>query len=88
LLCPPPGADLAAGDLIIGKGAENVENKIVEVLATQGPFVILFVYLLFYVLKQNAKREGQYQDTINKLADRLAVVEDIKAGMDELRRRP
>jgi hypothetical protein len=79
---------LAAGDLIIGKGAENVENKIVEVLATQGPFVILFVYLLFYVLKQNAKREGQYQDTINKLADRLAVVEDIKAGMDELRRRP
>jgi preprotein translocase subunit YajC len=65
-----------------------MESKIIEVLATQGPFVVLFVYLLFYVLKQNARREGQYQETINKLADRLAVVEDIKAGMDELRRRP
>jgi preprotein translocase subunit YajC len=62
-----------------------LENKILETLATQGPFVVLFVYLLFYVLKQNATREGRYQETITKLADRLAVVEDIKESLGEIK---
>ena len=42
---------------------------------------------MFYVLKQNATREGKYQETIAKLADRLAVVDDIKQDLGEIKGR-
>ena len=79
---------------IIGEGMTKLESRILEMMATQGPFVLLFVYLLFYVLKQNSKREAKYQETIdknqetiNKLADSLSIVKDIRDDVMDLKRR-
>lgn len=38
-----------------------MESEIFKLIATQGGFAILFSYLLFYVLKENSKREDNYQ---------------------------
>lgn len=35
-----------------------MENEIIRMVASQGVFAIFFAYLLFYVLKENSKREG------------------------------
>jgi len=59
-----------------------MENEIFKLIATQGVFAILFCYLLFYVLRENSKREDNYQGIIKELTEILPVikedVEDIK----------
>ncbi|MBY0053040.1 hypothetical protein H7K32_15420 [Brevibacillus agri] len=37
---------------------------------TQGPFAVLFVFLLVYVMRENAKREGRLQDLLDKFSDK------------------
>ncbi len=54
-----------------------MEKQILDALATNGPFVLLFVYLLFYVLNQNAKREAKYQTTIDQLVARFGILDDV-----------
>nr|WP_206528923.1 BhlA/UviB family holin-like peptide [Clostridium perfringens] len=53
-----------------------------KLIATQGAFALLFSYLLFYVLKENSKREENYQGIIKELTELLPSikndVEDIK----------
>nr|WP_278186113.1 BhlA/UviB family holin-like peptide [Clostridium perfringens] len=53
-----------------------------KIMATQGAFALLFSYLLFYVLKENSKREENYQNIIKELTELLPIiksdVEDIK----------
>ena len=44
-----------------------MSNDILKLIASQGIFAVLFCYLLFYVLKENHKREGNYQDIIQDL---------------------
>lgn len=36
-----------------------MEKEIMKVFITQDAYAILFVYLLFYILKENAKRENR-----------------------------
>lgn len=62
-----------------------MENEVIKNIATQGAWALLFVWLLFYVLKENSKRESNYQQTINKLADKLSMVEDIKEDVKEIK---
>ncbi|AVQ46119.1 BhlA/UviB family holin-like peptide [Clostridium botulinum] len=52
-----------------------MENQILKLVATQGIFALLFSYLLFYVLKENSKREQRYQQIIERLSDYLPTIE-------------
>ncbi|ACQ52911.1 bacteriocin [Clostridium botulinum] len=61
-----------------------MENEIIKLVATQGAFAVFFAYLLFYVLRENSKREGQYQDIIKELAEKLNVIEDVKKTVDKI----
>lgn len=56
------------------------EQQVLNAAASQGLFALLFVSLLFYVLKQNEKREIGYQTTIkdnqgiiSRLTDTISV---------------
>lgn len=60
-------------------------STIIDGLLTYGPFAVLFAWLLFYTLKENSKREINYQNIINKLTDKFDVVEDIKKDVDEIK---
>lgn len=62
-------------------------DEILKAAATQGLWAILFVWLFFYVLKENSKREGKYQEIIDKLSDKFGVVEDIKKDVEEIKDR-
>ncbi|EJO5347291.1 bacteriocin [Clostridium botulinum] len=61
-----------------------MEGEIIKLVATQGAFAVFFAYLLFYVLRENSKREGQYQDIIKELAEKLNVIEDVKKTVDKI----
>ncbi len=72
----------------------QILSKIIEVAAPNGIFAVLFVPLLFFVLRENSKREGKYQSTIDKLADKFGIVDgiskdisDIKSDIEDLKRR-
>ncbi len=62
-----------------------MESEIIKALSGNGPFVILFFVMLWWVLRTNEKREGQYQQTIDKLADSLQCVEAIKDDVKDLK---
>ena len=62
-----------------------MESEILRVAAGQGIWATLFVSLLFYVLKENAKRENKLQEIINKLSDKLNIVEFIKKDVQEIK---
>lgn len=53
-----------------------MENEVFKLIATQGAFALLFSYLLFYVLKENSKREKNYQQLIEKLSKYLPVIDN------------
>jgi len=62
-----------------------VENEVIKMVASYGIFAILFVYLLFYVLKENSKREGKYQEIISDLTQRLNIIDDVKSSVDKIK---
>ncbi|AMN30887.1 bacteriocin UviB [Clostridium perfringens] len=64
-----------------------MDSELFKLMATQGAFAILFSYLLFYVLKENSKREDKYQNIIEELTELLPKikedVEDIKEKLNK-----
>ena len=60
-------------------------QEILELALTNGIWSALFVGLLIYQLKDSAKREKKYQDTIQKLSAHLDTVNDIKEEIKEIR---
>ena len=53
-----------------------MEQSILELLTSQGVFAILFSYLLFYILKENNRREENYQQIIKDLSETLPEIQD------------
>lgn len=62
-----------------------VIEDIISLAVSNGIFAVLFVFLLFYQLKDSGKREKKYQQTIEKLSAHLDVVEDIKENITEIK---
>lgn len=62
-----------------------MEQEVIKVAASQGFFAVLFVMLLFYVLRENSKREDRYQQIINNLSCKLGIVEDIQNDVKEIK---
>ena len=70
------------------EGVGLVESEVVKMVVTQGVFAVLFVYLLFYVLKTTDKREAQSDareirliTALETLAQKFDIVDDIKEGL-------
>ena len=62
-----------------------MESEALRLAASQGLWAVLFVTLLFYVLRTNATRESKYQVTIDTLAERLGDIEVIKKDVAEIK---
>lgn len=69
-----------------------MEDTAIKMATQQGIWAVLFVVLLFYILKKQEQRdkkaeerEGKYQDIISKLASKLNIVEVIKDDIEEIK---
>ncbi|NMM62377.1 hypothetical protein HBE96_06680 [Clostridium sp. P21] len=60
-----------------------MENEVFKLALQQGLWAALFVALLFFVLKENSKREEKYQDIISKLTDKFECIEKGLNGIKE-----
>lgn len=65
----------------------NIWNDIFSVVVSNGIFATLFVFLFFYQLKDSAKREKAYQETIESLTEHLQVIETVKEDVMQLKER-
>lgn len=62
-----------------------MEEKIIEMAATQGLWALLSIALMFYIIKAQEKREKNYQNIISSLTDKLNLVEDIKKNVEQIK---
>jgi len=69
-----------------------MEEKLLEMAATQGIWALLSIALIFYVLKTQEKRdlrqeerENSYRNIIESLSDKLNVIDDIKSDISEIK---
>ncbi|MCI8556008.1 MAG: bacteriocin [Clostridia bacterium] len=60
-------------------------SELIKIVISNGIFAMLFVYLLFYILKDSEKRENAYRKTIDELAEHLNSIEDVKQEVAELK---
>ena len=61
-----------------------MEQDIIKLAASQGLWAVLFVGLLFWVLRENAKREANYQQLLQDLTNRFGVLEDVKNEVEKI----
>lgn len=71
-----------------------MEQALIEAATTQGVWVLLFVSLFFYTIKNNEKlvekqdkREENYQKLLSDMTEKYAVVEDIRNSVDEIQKK-
>ena len=57
-------------------------QDIFNLALNNGLWAVLFLVLLFYVLKDSRAREKKYQETIDKLGKSLASIENIKEDVE------
>ena len=69
-----------------------MEEKIIEMAATQGVWALLSIVLIFYIIKTQEKRdlrqeerEKTYQNIISSLTDKINLVEDIKEDVEQIK---
>lgn len=62
-----------------------MDNEILLMIAKSGVFAVLFVLLLFYVLKDSRYREQNYQKLVNTLTKELGAVMDIEQDVKEIK---
>ncbi|MBU5439630.1 bacteriocin [Tissierella sp. MSJ-40] len=63
-----------------------MENEILKYVITQGIFAVLFVYPLFYVLKENSKREVNYQSIIEELSKKFNIIENVQEDVKDIKK--
>jgi len=64
---------------------EKMEQEIIKFALSNGIFAALFVWLLFYVLRENSKREAELRATIDRLAEKFEILKDIEEGLKSLK---
>ena len=72
----------------------HLEQVLIEAATTQGIWVLLFVSLFLYTIKNNGKlvekqdkREENYQKLLSDMTEKYAVVEDIRNSVDEIQKK-
>ena len=71
-----------------------MEQALIEAATTQGIWVLFFVSLFLYTIKNNEKlvekqdkREENYQKLLSDMTEKYAVVEDIRNSVDEIQKK-
>ena len=71
-----------------------MEQALIEAATTQGIWVLLFVSLFLYTIKNNEKlvekqdkREENYQKLLSDMTEKYAVVEDIRNSVYEIQKK-
>jgi len=71
-----------------------LEQVLIEAATTQGIWVLLFISLFLYTIKNNEKlvekqdkREENYQKLLSDMTEKYAVVEDIRNSVDEIQKK-
>lgn len=62
-----------------------MDNEILMMVAKSGVFAVLFVMLLFYVLKDSRSREQNYQNVVNALTRELGAVINIEKDVKQIK---
>ena len=62
-----------------------METEILKIVVSQGIFAVLFVWLFFDTRKDSKQREEKYINTIDKLTDKISIVEDIKEDVEDIK---
>ena len=72
----------------------HLEQALIEAATTQGIWVLLFVSLFLYTIKNNEKlvekqdkREENYQKLLSDMTEKYAVVENIRNSVDEIQKK-
>lgn len=72
----------------------HLEQVLIEAATSQGIWVLLFVSLFLYTIKNNEKlvekqdkREENYQKLLSDMTEKYAVVEDIRNSVDEIQKK-
>jgi uncharacterized membrane protein YhiD involved in acid resistance len=72
----------------------HLEQVLIEATTTQGIWVLLFISLFLYTIKNNEKlvekqdkREENYQKLLSDMTEKYAVVEDIRNSVDEIQKK-
>lgn len=60
-------------------------TELVSAVVSNGIFAMLFVWLLFYQIKDSQKREQAYRNTIEELSTHLIIIEKVREEVSELR---
>lgn len=63
-----------------------MEQQILDIIATQGVFVGLFIWLFWDTRKDSKQREERYQETINKLAEQTGINKDVKKDVEDIKK--
>ncbi|EDT71903.1 conserved domain protein [Clostridium perfringens D str. JGS1721] len=63
-----------------------MEQKFIELLASQGIFAVMFIFLFLDTRKDSKQREEKYQETINKLAEQTGINKEVKEDVEEIKR--
>ena len=61
-------------------------EEIIRIAVSNGIFAVLFCSLLIYQLKDSAKREKKYQQTIGELVEKFDLLIEIKADNEQIKR--
>jgi preprotein translocase subunit YajC len=56
-----------------------MEQEVIKMAASQGLWALLFVVLLFWVLRENAKREEKYQNILQDLNQQASCIRRYSA---------
>ncbi|MEW9697932.1 BhlA/UviB family holin-like peptide [Paenibacillus sp. SI8] len=65
-----------------------MESDILKYFLTQGPFAVLFVWLLIYVMRANSQREGRLQALLDKFSEKYdVIIAEIRDMKDHLPRK-
>ena len=64
---------------------ELIESALMN--GEQITFSVLFIGMLLYVIKTNDTREQNYRDTIKELTTALNGFEDLKAAIEDIKRK-
>lgn len=60
-------------------------QDIFNLAVNNGLWAVLFLVLLFYVLKDSRAREKKYQETIDKLGKAVSTIEGIKEDVEVIK---
>lgn len=61
-----------------------MEAELIKVVTSQGIWAVLSVFLIFYILKAQEKREDNYQKVIAELTEELKIISQINEHVKKL----